>query len=62
MVRVSTYLMKKYCHWYNYCQRNPCHWDHDQQYPGCAARFGCFTQEEWTRLRSPMGITVQAET
>ncbi|MFQ5977442.1 MAG: hypothetical protein ACE5OZ_04845 [Candidatus Heimdallarchaeota archaeon] len=23
VVRVSNYLMKKYCLWYNYCQRNP---------------------------------------
>lgn len=61
MVRVSNYLMKKYCPWYNYCQRNPRHWDREERYPACAAQFGCFSQEEWNRLRPLIGLIVDGE-
>ncbi|MFW9916141.1 MAG: hypothetical protein ACFFGZ_11095 [Candidatus Thorarchaeota archaeon] len=49
--RCPVALIKRYCHYYEFCQMNPAHWDRDQSYPDCAARFGCFTQEQWEQIR-----------
>ncbi|MFQ5979847.1 MAG: hypothetical protein ACE5OZ_17085 [Candidatus Heimdallarchaeota archaeon] len=54
-------LIKRFCHYYDYCQFNPANWDRGVPYPECAARFRCFTEEEWNRIRQAQGLIPKAE-